>query len=147
MKNWENLKKQKDNWKKQKEKILKENIYFFYNKIIFFSQISGIRQNYWPDIRWLDIRPNQYPCNPSKNVFFVFLLQSISNKRQSNQEGRPTSPVPKGLRSDLCRYATNYSFGDQYASAELQPIDQGGDSKFDAGYNLYLVFMNKLGYK
>ena len=44
---------------KKKKKIIE--FFFLY---LLFSRISGFRQNYWPDIRRLDIQPNQYPVQP-----------------------------------------------------------------------------------
>ena len=63
----EELEETKKNSKKEKKKIEKENIYLFKNTIKFIvSRISGIRQNYLPNIR-----PNQYLVQP----YFLRLKQ------------------------------------------------------------------------
>ena len=58
----------------------KKNLIFTSTKNIFLGRylisgrISDIRQNCWPDIRWPDIRPIQYPVQPYQTY-----IQSIKH--------------------------------------------------------------------
>ena len=46
----------------------------FLARYLASGQISGIQQNYWPDIWWPDIRPNQYPVQTKYLGFYGILI-------------------------------------------------------------------------